>query len=137
MDFSHNLAGAGRPGLTRILIVDDGSPQFAASPADQPAGAPLRGIDRQPMVRLGVCVCAKGRPGPTSSSSTSVYPTCGTGADVIRQLADLDAGPDRVCCPDVADSHDESVEAHDAGADDYVAKPFSSGRSCSPAGSAR
>ena len=105
--------------VTRVLVVDD-EPPIAARPGDQPAGPRLRGRHRR-RTAAPPCDLAGPRPPRRRRSSTSGCPT----STASRCSPGCAAGPTcrSSCCPPRHES-DDKVEALDAGADDYVTKPF-------------
>ena len=106
--------------MTRVLVVDD-EPQIAAGPAHQPAGPrTTRFTTAADGAEALAAAAAQHRP-------DLVILDLGLpdldGVEVIARPARLDAAHRSSCCPAAATAPDK-VEALDAGADDYVTKPF-------------
>ena len=105
--------------VTRVLVVED-EPQLVRALRDQPAARASTRSTPQPTARRA----GRRRPPPAPDA---VLLDLGLpdmdGVDVIGGCA---AGPGRRswCCP-ARPASDEKVGALDAGADDYVTKPFS------------
>ncbi|HEY2327733.1 MAG TPA: response regulator transcription factor [Gaiellaceae bacterium] len=103
--------------MTRVLVVDD-EPQFARALATNLRGA---GYDVETATTAAEALAAAGRTPPDAVILDLRLPD-GSGRDVARELRTRSDVP--VIVVSAVGDEDEKIAALDAGADDYVTKPF-------------
>ena len=105
----------------RVLVVDD-EPQFLRALATNLRGA---GYDVETATTAAEALAAAGAPpAGRGRSSTCCCPTA-TGTEVCRELRTWSEAP--IVLVSAVGDEDEKIAALDAGADDYVTKPFAIG----------
>jgi two-component system, OmpR family, KDP operon response regulator KdpE len=104
----------------RVLVVDD-EPQFLRALATNLRGA---GYDVEAVATAGDAITAAGLNSPDAVILDLVLPD-GRGTDVCRELRRWSNAP--IIVVSAVGDEDEKIAALDAGADDYVTKPFAIG----------
>ncbi len=104
----------------RVLVVDD-EPQFLRALATNLRGA---GYDVETVASAGEAITAAGLNSPDAVILDLVLPD-GRGTDVCRELRQWSEVP--IIVISAVGDEDEKIAALDAGADDYVTKPFAIG----------
>ncbi len=104
----------------RVLVVDD-EPQFLRALATNLRGA---GYDVEAVASAGDAITAAGLSSPDAVILDLVLPD-GRGTDVCRELRQWSNAP--IIVISAVGDEDEKIAALDAGADDYVTKPFAIG----------
>ncbi len=104
----------------RILVVDD-EPQFLRALATNLRGA---GYDVETAATAAEALAAAGLQPPDAIILDLVLPD-GSGLDVCRELRTWTGAP--IVLVSAVGDEDEKIAALDAGADDYVTKPFAIG----------
>ena len=104
----------------RVLVVDD-EPQFLRALATNLRGA---GYDVETVASAGEAITAAGLNSPDAVILDLVLPD-GSGTEVCRELRRWSAAP--IIVVSAVGDEDEKIAALDAGADDYVTKPFAIG----------
>ncbi len=104
----------------RVLVVDD-EPQFLRALATNLRGA---GYDVETVTTAGEAITAAGLNSPDAVIVDLVLPD-GSGTDVCRELRQWSEAP--IIVISAVGDENEKIAALDAGADDYVTKPFAIG----------
>jgi two-component system, OmpR family, KDP operon response regulator KdpE len=104
----------------RVLVVDD-EPQFLRALA---TNLRVAGYDVETATSAGEAITAAGLNSPDAVILDLVLPD-GTGTDVCRELRRWSEAP--IIVVSAVGDEDEKIAALDAGADDYVTKPFAIG----------
>jgi two-component system, OmpR family, KDP operon response regulator KdpE len=104
----------------RVLVVDD-EPQFLRALATNLRGA---GYDVEAVASAGEAITAAGLNSPDAVILDLVLPD-GRGTDLCRELRQWSEVP--IIVISAVGDEDEKIAALDAGADDYVTKPFAIG----------
>ena len=106
--------------MTRVLVVDD-EPQFLRALTTNLRGA---GYEVETATTAAEALAAAGLRPPDAVILDLLLPD-GSGADVLRELRGWSDAP--VVLVSAVGDEDEKIAALDAGADDYVTKPFAVG----------
>jgi len=104
----------------RVLVVDD-EPQFLRALATNLRGA---GYEVETAISAGEAITAAGLNSPDAVILDLVLPD-GRGTEVCRELRQWSTAP--IIVVSAVGDEDEKIAALDAGADDYVTKPFAIG----------